>query len=512
MTTLAPPREAWTEYAAASGIDHLVWWLETYCVQSIDQFAGLPLVLEPWQVDFMGEVMAVNDDETPYWSTCVLVLPRKNGKTTLLGAYGAYHWDESDGMPEVLLTASSDKQAGRLFDSVTAFIRRSAYLTSRAHIRDHIGEIARADGLGKIIRMSSDPNRAHGYNPSRYIADELHAWTTPSLRRFWEATTTAGGARKDTQGLVITTAGEAHTREAGILGQLIDRNESAGEVERKGALTISRNHDARVIVYNYSAPVEGKNQADDRKNFAAIRAANPAGWVSDEYLERQMASPELSDSAFLQLHGCVWAAGQGTFINLEDWRALGDGSAIEPGRDLFVMIDGSYSYDTTAVSWASVADDGRVDVDTHVFSARHDAPHHTLCPGGEIDFAQVEDFVIALGGRVREVACDPRYMVQSAQRIAQGLPGAPVFFLEPQSAHMNDAVASFRKGVVDKTWRHRRDPVVAAHVQACIVKDTPRGPVLDKRLASRPIDAVVSMCGATWRATHQPARRSWRPA
>ena len=338
----------------------------------------------------MGEVMAVEEDETPYWSTGVLVLPRKNGKTTLLGAFGMYHLDQSDGMPEVLLTASSDKQAGRLFDAVTAFTRRSPFLSSRVHIRDHIGEIARADGLGKILRMSSDPNRAHGYNPSRYIADELHAWTTPSLRRFWEAITTAGGGRIDTQGLVITTAGEAHTREDGILGQLIDRNEEAGEVEQRGALTISRNHDARVLVYNYSAPVVGKNQSDDRHNFAAIRSANPASWVTDEYLVRQISSPELSDSAFLQLHGCVWAAGRGTYIALEDWRSLGDGEPIAEGSPLYVMIDGSYRYDTTVVSWSTPAADGRIDTHAHVFSARHDAPHHTLCPGGEIDFGAVE--------------------------------------------------------------------------------------------------------------------------
>ena len=50
MATLAPNHpaaEAWTSYAAASAIDHFVWWCEEHCEQSIDQFAGLPLILEP---------------------------------------------------------------------------------------------------------------------------------------------------------------------------------------------------------------------------------------------------------------------------------------------------------------------------------------------------------------------------------------------------------------------------------------------------------------------------------
>lgn len=500
MTTAAPPREAWTEYAAASGIDHLAWWCETFCMQSVDQFAGKPLVLEPWQREVMGEVMAVDDDLMPFWGVVVIVLPRKNGKTTLIGAYAMHHLDQFEAAPEVLLAAASDKQAGRLFDSVTGFVRRSPYLSDRVHIRDHVGEIARADGVGKMFRMSSDPTRAHGYNPSRWVADELHGWTTPSLRRFWEAITTAGGARRDTQGLVITTAGEAHTRETGILGQLIDRNEEAGEVERRGALTISRNFEARVLVYNFSAEVEGRDQAADRQNFAAIRAANPASWVTDDYLRRQMASPELSDAAFLQLHGCVWAAGQGTYISPDDWRALGDGLPLDPARPLYVMIDGSYRFDTTAVAWASPDPDGRIDTGAHVFSARPEAPHHTLCPGGQIDFAQVEQHVIGLGPRVREVSFDPRFMARSAEIIADGLPGAAVFPIEPGSKHMNDAVAFLQRAVIDRVVRHQADPVLAAHIAAAVVKDTPRGPALDKRIASRPIDATVATAGAVWRA------------
>lgn len=498
---MAPPREAWTEYAAASAIDHFAWWCETHCVQSIDQFAGQPLVLEPWQIDFMGEALSVDEEGMPYWATVVLVLPRKNGKTTMLGAYADYHLDESDGMPEVLLTASSDKQAGRLFDAVTAFTRRSPYLASRVHIRDHIGEIARADGLGKILRMSSDPNRAHGYNPSRVVADELHAWTTPGLRKFWAAMTTAGGARKDTQVMVITTAGEAHTRDEGILGRLIDGNEEAGELEQRGALKISRNHSARALVYNYTAPVEGKDAKADRANFDAIRAANPASWVTDEYLRRQMASPELSDAEFLQLHGCVWAAGRGTYIPPADWSALGDGAPMADDRQLCVMIDGSFRYDTTAVAWASLdASDNRCDVSCHVFSARHDAPHHTLCPGGEIDFEAVETFVIAMGRRVREIAFDPRFMARTAQILAEKMPWAAVFPIEPQSGHMADAVAALRKGVIEGTPRHTNDPVLNAHVAACVVKDTPRGLLLDKRLTPRPIDGCVAVVGAYWRA------------
>jgi phage terminase large subunit-like protein len=503
VTTAVGPRKAWAEYAAGSGIDHFDWWCRQFCIQSVDQFAGKPLVLEPWQIDFMGEVMAVNDDDSPYWGTCVLVVPRKGGKTTMLGAYADYHVDQDEGQPEVLLMASSDKQAGRLFDAIAGFTRQSAHLSERFHLRDYIGEIVRVDGGGKILRMASDPNRAHGYNPSRVVADEIHAWTTQSLRKAWAAATSAGGARRNQQILGISTAGEAADREEGILGHLIDANEAEGELEQRGALTISRNHEARVLVFNYSAQVVGKSPREDRNNFAAIRAANPASWVTDAYLKRQAASPELTDAQFLQLHGCVWAAGEGTFIAPEDWRAVGDGEPLGEGRKVCLGMDGSRTYDTTVVAWAGLAEDGRVDVDARIFSVRRDAPHHILHEGGKIDFEAVEEFVIDRFEffDVKEAAYDPRFLDRSAEIIDRRLNDACIVVIEPQSKHMRDAIATFHRGVAEGIVRHRGDPAIGAHVSACKAEQDERGWVVSKRKHSKPIDAVPAMAMAYWRAT-----------
>src|SRR3990167_5690900 len=117
--------------------------------------------------------------------------------------------------------------------------------------------------------MASDPSTLHGYNPSRVICDELHAWTKPGHRKAWAALTTAGGARRLTQVVTITTAGNAEDREDSILRHLIDGNERDGECEPREALTISRNHAARTLVYNYSAP-----PSDPRKT-QAMKLANP---------------------------------------------------------------------------------------------------------------------------------------------------------------------------------------------------------------------------------------------
>lgn len=501
MTTLELPA-ALRDYASGTGVEHLAWWLERHCVQSIDQFAGEPLVLEPWQLDFMAEALAVDAKGLPYWASVVLVVPRKNGKTHMLAAYSVYHLLMDEGSPEVLLAASSDKQAGRLYDAVSSFARRSEELRSRLVLRDYAGEVARADGGGKILRMSSDPNRAHGYSPSRVVIDELHAWKAPSLRRAWAAFTTAGGARKNTQVFVISTAGEAHEREESILGRLIDGNESHGEVERDGALTISRNHRARVLVYNYSAPVQVRDLTVARRDFGAIRAANPASWVTDEYLERQAANPELTDAEFLQLHGCVWADSGEGFIDLAAWDQLADGADVRPGRAVCLGADGSFNFDTTVVAWAA-REDERIDVDAHIFSVRREAPHHEFLPGQTIDFKRVEDFIVDRFERfrVREAVYDPRFLGPSVQAVTDRLGDAHIAPVEPQSRLMRDALAAFHRGIVDGTVRHRGDPAIRAHLAATKARHDDRGWTISKRDHRKPIDAVVAMSLAYWRAS-----------
>lgn len=495
MTTLEVPVAAGLrDYAHGTFVDDLAWWLERYCVQSVDRFAGEPLVLEPWQCEFMSEALAVTEDGLPYWQTVVLVLPRKNGKTTMLGGYALYHLLNHDGAPEVLLAASSDKQAGRLFDSVTGFIRRSPALLEDLHMREYIGEVARVDGMGKMLRMASDPSRAHGYNPSRVIIDELHAWTTPTLRRAWAAFTTGGGARADSQVFVITTEGEAHLRDESILGKMCDLNEARGVVERPHpALTVSRNHDARTLVYRYSAPTRS------RDDFDAVRQANPASFVSDDYLRKQIAAPEITDAEFLQLHACVAADSEDVFIPTDAWDACA--GVLDPPEGVYLGLDGSYTYDTTAVAWAWPDRDGVVNVDARVFSARREAPSHEVCPGGKIDFAAVEAFTVEKANAAAALAAafDPNYLGRSAELIAEQTRMA-VFDVQPQSAHMREAVTTLHRLVTEGKLRHNGDPVLRAHVKACVGAREEGGWRIRKRQNSKPIDAVVAMAMAVWRA------------
>jgi hypothetical protein len=128
---------------------------------------------------------------------------------------------------------------------------------------------------------------------------------------------------------VISTAGEPSERVDGILGQLIDRNELEGEVERvHRALTVSRNHGGRVLVYNYDA------RTHDPHDIDAIEAANPASWVTREKLIALASNPSLTPGHFLQLHGGVWASSEAAYLELESWRELTVADELAAGDEL----------------------------------------------------------------------------------------------------------------------------------------------------------------------------------
>lgn len=496
------------EYAVATQGEHFAWWAENYCEQSVDVFAGEPLALEQWQRDFLDEALATDEDGTPVWASVCAVLPRKQGKTTLLAAYALWHLLEHEGAPEILLAASSDKQAGRLFDAAQSFAKRNAFLRNQVHVRDYIGEITRVDGQGKIIRLSSDPERLHGYNPSLVIVDELHAWQAPRLRRAWAALTTAGGARKSAQVFTITTAGETHTRETSILGRLIDGNERQGEVEKKDALTISRNFAGRTLVWKYEA------KTTDPFDTTAIKAANPASWITEEYLAKQAANPELSPDEFLQLHACVWSSGsRRAWIPRGQWQQLEVPDLVVPeGAEVFVGIDAALNDDCTAIAWAwRIPDTERIGIKCHVIGARRGVPCHELVAERSMDPRIALEVVHDLAKKydVREVAYDPNRFELAARMLDED--GFQIADAWGKRANQTRAWAAWYDGVTTQRLAHDGDLVLAEHVTHAEAEHAEAGWRVRKiRGQGRvKIDALVAAAMASWRCQMEGDRADY---
>lgn len=481
-------------------------WCERHLVHSVDRWAGLPFVLEPWQRRFVDEALSVRDAASaePVWRQVALVVPRKNGKTAMLAALALYRLMEDPGQPEIVLAAASDKQAGRLFDAVINFLRRNPDLDDQVHRREYVGEIVNVETGGKILRLPSSGETLDGFNPSLAICDELHAWSTPTRRRVWTSLNTGDGARVRAQLVTITTAGDAAERETGILGQLIDRNEAAGEVERPhGGLTISRNREARTLLFNYSAPTL------DPSNVAAMKLANPASWITEEFLARKSINPELTAAEVLQLHGCVWASGFDAWLDPAMWERCRQPDAVIPvGARVTVGVDAAIARDSSAVVVAWRDDDGRVVLEGTVWSAVQGVPAHVIVPGGRMSSGILEDHIRHLGHKfeVEAVAYDERYFTRSAEILSEE--GMCMIELPQNSAAMADALQGFYEDALEGRLVHAGDPVLASHVMATAAERGERGWRLRKMRQTQRIDAVFASVMAVW-AQRQRQAAPW---
>jgi phage terminase large subunit-like protein len=481
----------------------------TFCeslTQSEDRWEGKPLKLEPWQRKFWAEAL-------DGWRSVVLIVARKNGKTQMLAAYALWRLVYGSGRPEILLAAASDRQAGRLFDAAARFVRRHEGLSQVLRVRDHEGVIVREDGLGSIIRLTSDPSRLYGYSPTDVVCDELAFWTTPNLRKAYAALTSGGGARSAPRTFTITTAGEASQRHDSLLGTILDKALDADDVEHKPGLTVARLHDSQTLVYAYEAPTV------DPHDVTAMKLANPASWITKDYLRRQAENPELTDAQVLQLHGCVWAATETTWITPGQWAACADRDReLVPGERVVLGFDGSFSRDSTCLLAVALEDFHIWPV--AVWQRPDRAPDTWRVPRQEVD-----DAVTAAFERldVVELACDPygwaseieawreRFATFSEHTGArQG--ERVVDFPTASRQRMAPACERFKAAVAEGDLTHDGNPVLAAHVGHCVAKLTPFGHVITKAHPDSPrridcaVAAVIGFERAVWhRANPGPA-------
>jgi len=482
---------------------HFSWWCEEYLRHSVDRFAGQAIKWEKWQEDFWNDLLAWDSARNaPYWGSAALVVSRKNGKTQMLAALALYRLLTSEDKSEILLAAASDKQAGRLFDAVIDYLRQAPELSAQVRRREHIGEIVNVATGGKIIRLTSVGEGNDGYNPSLVIADELHGWLTPTRKRVWTSLRTARGARENFQMVTITTAGDASTRASGILGKMIDGNEASGELDRPNdGLTISRNHTSRLMVYNYSAPTT------DPSDFPKMKLANPASWVTEDFIREQVSADDLTDAEVLQLHGCVWAETDTTYITMSALQAAQwtGTDPIRPGERVVLGFDGSERNDETWL--VAVNMEGKI-----MPLARWAKPRHA----GEdwrVPRADVHNQVELAFSRydVLEFACDPPgwYAEIDVWTELYG-DGVVVMFDTNKPVRMAPACERMRSAINDGEafYGGELGGVLREHFGNCVTKETSSGIVVikDDKMSPRKIDgAVASIFGydrAMWHAAN----------
>ena len=183
-----------------------------FCVLTSDDFsgkAGRPLSLLPWQQALINTLYGWRkQDGTLRFSRCFCYLPRRQGKSVLVSALSVFT-ALTQQRAEVYILASTQKQAGVVFDRARDFIASSPALAKRLWSRPHIKQIdekVKGKGQGsKITILSSEKHGKSGTASSLVVGDEFCEWPNYSARTVYDRLYDSGADRPNSLQIFIST-------------------------------------------------------------------------------------------------------------------------------------------------------------------------------------------------------------------------------------------------------------------------------------------------------------------
>jgi phage terminase large subunit-like protein len=419
----------------------------------------------------------------------LILIPRGNGKTSLFAALALWHLLTTKA-PRAYIGAASKEQAGEMFDCMVEFIEGSRLL-SRRFVKRHNRIVLRGRaGFAKIV--SSDGKRQHGLRPTLLLVDELHAHVNG---RLYTAFKTAMGKRREVQLVVISTAGED---EAGVLFAMRERflksvqsgrfEEDYSEPNRR---RIVRDGSGRFTLIEWACKDE-----DDLRNAHVLKLANPATFVTVEFLQEQIDSPGLAPWEVACYHANVWVGETDGWLPPKAWPGCKvAGLYIPDGAPVWLGVDIGYLKDCAALVAVNPYEDGDLER-LAAYSKVWEPPGN----GEELDLALVEAEIRewALRWNVRAIAYDPHQWVRSSQML--GDEGYLMAEFPQVNERMAPASSWAYEAIVSGRFAHDGNATLAAHVRAGAKTPTREGWRLTKRKAKRPMDALMALVMAGYLA------------
>ena len=465
--------------------------------------AGQPFRLRPWQTDILRRLFSVNPATgRRQYRTCLLMMPRKNGKTELCAALAidGLLFDGEIGA-EVYSAANDKEQAALCFNVAAQMIRNDPELYAPCEIIDSQKRIVHR-ASGSVYRaISAEAYSKHGFNASRVIYDELHAAPTRDL---WDVLASSTGARAEPLVIAISTAGyDRHS----ILWELYTHAKKVLEDP-----TI----DPTFLPVIYEAPAG----ADWTRRPAIWRQANPAlgDFRSLEEIRVACARAQeipAQENTFRRLYLNQWTEQAARWIALEAWDACHAPADLEAlaGRRCYVGLDLSTTTDLTAAVAVFPDDDGpgfsvlpqffmpADRIATRV--ARDRVPYDewarrgllTTIPGPTIDYEVVRAALNAWAETydVRMIAFDPWNATDLVNRLEK-TDGFVCIKMRQGKATLSAPSKALEKSVLERTLRQDGHPILRWNVANAAVDTDNAGNIQPSKAKSTDrIDGVYAL-------------------
>jgi len=170
------------------------------------EFAGQPIVWEPWQLFILANIFGLKYRATKRrkYTYADVYVPRKNGKTTFAAVIALYMLLlDGESAAEVYAAAVDKAQAKICFDASAELVKGVPELEGYVRVFRK-GSIVVEDTASAYKPLSKDTKNKDGLNIHCGICDERHAWKTNEI---YEVLKTGIGARSQPLIFSISTAG-----------------------------------------------------------------------------------------------------------------------------------------------------------------------------------------------------------------------------------------------------------------------------------------------------------------
>lgn len=200
---LEDPNSIW-EYNYQKA-NHALEFIENYCKHSKGKMGGKPFLMELWQKALVAATFGIvhKIDGTRKHREVILIVARKNGKSTLASAIGLY-LQIVDGEPgaEIYAVATRKDQAKVIWLEAKRMVKKSPSLSKR--MKTLVGEITSELNDSTFKPLGSDSDGLDGLNVHGALLDEIHAWKDKNL---YDVIVDGTTAREEPVIFITTTAG-----------------------------------------------------------------------------------------------------------------------------------------------------------------------------------------------------------------------------------------------------------------------------------------------------------------
>jgi phage terminase large subunit-like protein len=440
------------------------------------------LRLRPWQLDLVGSVL----DADPQPRTAGWMLPRGQGKSTLMAALGLYELMCGDEGATVIVAAVDERQAGIVFGIAARMVELCDELENR--VQPYKTELKVPGRGASFACLPAEPKRLEGLDFTLAILDEIGVVS----RETYETLTLAQGKRETSTLIGIGTPGPDPQNNvlADLRTYALDHPEDRSLVWREFTAAGFEDH-----------PVDCPH---------CWELANPA---LDDFLHRDamtaLLPPKTREATFRRARLCQFVTDTtGKFLPPGCWDGLSTGQGIPDGAEVVVALDGSFSDDTTALLLGTVSTTPHFDV-LRVWER----------PAGDdgyrVPVAEVEQTIRDACRRwqVREVVADPFRWTRTLQALESER--LPVVEFPHSPSRLTAATTDLYSAAVNGRMSHSGNATLATHVGAAVVAEDTRGMRLAKVSRSRnagKIDLaaclVMAHSRATWRATRKTRKKT----